>query len=120
MKSILYVILLSFFVIQNVVAHVNGPKWCKSTGLTSVETMICGDKALQGADTLMSHIYKQVMTFKGKEGHEGMWYREVFSNQQDWIKARNRSKSKAQVLDAYMTRNQELYRILLDRRSIKY
>ena len=120
MKSIAYAALLSLFTLQSATAHESAPKWCKSSNLNAVETMICGDKALSGADMLMSHIYQQVMAFRGEEGHEGHWPGEVISNQQDWISARNKAKSQAQILDAYMTRNQELYRILLDRRSTKY
>lgn len=88
------------------------PKWCLSSQLTPVEMLICGDDTLLAAENLMSKVHSNLMSYSGKEGHEGMWYREVKSNQRDWLTQRNKSKNEAEILDAYISRIQELYRVL--------
>lgn len=95
----------------------NGPQWCESDKLSKVEKVICGDVVLSASDVLMSGLYKEVMSYRGKEGHEGHWPGEVISNQRDWVKKRNESADRVKILDAYMTRIPELYRLLQNRLS---
>lgn len=102
---------------QSVFAADCGPKWCESASLSKVEKLICGDKSLRAADVLMSGVYKELMSYRGKEGHEGMWGREVSSNQKDWIEERNKMTESSKLMDAYMSRTQELYRNLQQRRD---
>ena len=77
-----------------------------------VEMLICGDDTLLAAERLMSRIHGDLMSYRGKEGHEGMWPGEVKSNQRDWLVSRNKSKNETDILDSYMSRIQELYRVL--------
>lgn len=88
------------------------PKWCTATSLTPTENLICGDLALSSADMLQSELYRKAMSYKGKQGYEGMWYREVQSDQQDWLAQRNKTTSKEPLLDLYVKRIVSLNQVL--------
>ena len=88
------------------------PSWCKSNKLVLAEQYICTSRVLGSADMLLNEIYARVMKFKGKEGQEGMWAREVKSNQIDWIKKRNKMEDENEVLASYMGRIDTLYATL--------
>lgn len=115
LKTILMAWSLLFLLNTSVLAEEYKPKWCEAEKLSEVETLICEDGTLRSADALMDQLYKELMSYKGKEGHEGMWYREVKSDQIDWLAKRNNAKNRVEVLDAYMSRNNELYSFLKDR-----
>ncbi|MCH9741409.1 MAG: lysozyme inhibitor LprI family protein [Epsilonproteobacteria bacterium] len=93
------------------------PSWCKSSKLVLAEQYICTLRVLGSADMLLNEIYARVMKFKGKEGQEGMWAREVKSNQMDWIKKRNKIEDEDEVLASYMGRIDKLYAILKDKQT---
>ena len=97
--------------------NATGPKWCSADSLSKVEKVICDDAVLAASDVLMSGLYKEVMSYRGKEGHEGNWPGEVISNQRDWVVKRNESTDRVKILDAYMARIPELYGVLQNRLS---
>ncbi|EIJ36301.1 lysozyme inhibitor LprI family protein [Thiothrix nivea] len=82
--------------------------WCKANTLSATEKLICADAGLQAADNLMDSLYQEVMSYKGKPGHEGMWSGEVQSDQQDWLKSRNQLSAKNPLMDSYLQRIGEL------------
>ena len=85
------------------------PKWCSSNKLSKAERIICSDRFLQEADVLLSKTYKKLMSYRGKEGHEGMWYRELKDNQEDWLKERNKLSDKSKIMDSYMDNIKLIY-----------
>lgn len=95
------------------------PKWCEADKLTKVEQVICDDNVLATSDILMASLYKEIMSYRGKEGHEGHWPGEIISNQRDWVKERNATSKRVKLLDLYMTRIQELHLALQNRLRAK-
>lgn len=108
-------ILLCFSLLSPAMAGDYSPNWCKSPKLSTTEKMICDDRTLRSADLLMSNVYADIMKLKGKPGHEGMWHREVYSDQIDWLKKRNQADSQQSLLDLYLTRTQALANLIKNR-----
>ena len=88
------------------------PVWCKKANLTVTETTICDDNTLSKADLLLDHMYRAVLSFRGLEGHEGMWPGEIISDQRDFLEQRDKLTDKAEILDVYTTRIKSLTQML--------
>jgi len=86
------------------------PKWCGGKQLSNyTEVTICKNPILWATDATLSSIYKELMGYKGKKGHEGNWYKEIKTNQKKWLKDRNKLNDKNPILDSYMNRIDTLY-----------
>jgi uncharacterized protein len=86
------------------------PKWCSVKQLSNyTEVTICANSTLWATDATLSSIYKELMGYKDKKGHEGNWYKEVKDNQRTWLKERNKLNDKNPILDSYMKRIDTLY-----------
>ncbi|MFT5897025.1 MAG: hypothetical protein ACI8VW_003909, partial [bacterium] len=96
------VLLASSFMPISVIAA--QPVWCNNAGLLEAEITICNDETLSKADSLLDQMYRAVLSFRGLEGHEGMWPSEIISNQRDWLEQRNKLSGRFDILDAYTTR----------------
>jgi len=96
--------------------------WCNAKKLSIPEQNICGSVNLRAADSLLNSTYKKLLSFRGKEGQEGMWSGEVKSNQLEWMKERNKlieenafslemseSYLEMLVLGKYLSRINDLY-----------
>lgn len=119
-KSVLATSVLLFFSSTIALADSNTvitPSWCETEELSKTEKVICDDPILASSDILMTGLYAEVMSYRGKEGHEGHWPGEVKSNQRDWMEKRNESADREKLLDAYMMRIQALYSALQNRLS---
>jgi len=118
MKKIIIVVATMTFGLS---AYANSmPKWCSSDRLSKTEHIICSDRFLREADILLSKTYKKLMSYRGKEGHEGMWYREVKDNQKDWLKERNRLSDRSKIMDSYMDNIKLLYGELDGHRKLDF
>jgi len=86
------------------------PKWCTGKQLSHyTEGIICENPILWTTDATLSNIYKELMGYKDKKGHEGNWYKELKTNQKKWLKERNKLNSKNPILESYMQRIDTLY-----------
>jgi uncharacterized protein YecT (DUF1311 family) len=105
-------------------------QWCDSKKLSIAEQTICDSSSLRAADILLNNSYKKLLNFSGKEGQEGMWPREVKSNQLDWMKERNKlieknsfnleldtSTQETIALNNYLTRITDLQGQIKDREA---
>ena len=110
-------ILLSMAVLTLSAQANSTPSWCKSKNLKTVEQYICDSQILGSADTLLNELYKSVMSYKGKEGQEGMWAGEVKGSQVEWIKERNKLEDEDEVLGSYMGRIDDLYATLKEKQA---
>ncbi len=88
------------------------PAWCTADTLTPVEQTICDDTTLSQADALLDQLYRAVLSFRGLEGHEGMWPGEIISDQREWIEQRNTLQGRSEILEAYSNRIQTLTQVL--------
>ena len=88
------------------------PAWCNAETLNPTEQIICDDPTLSQADALLEQLYRAILSFRGLEGHEGMWPGEIISNQRDWIVERNNLRDRGEILDAYSARIQSLTSVL--------
>ena len=88
------------------------PAWCNAEALNPTEQIICDDPTLSQADALLEQLYRAILSFRGLEGHEGMWPGEIISNQRDWIVERNNLRDRTEILDAYSARIQSLTSVL--------
>ena len=88
------------------------PAWCETTELSSTELTICNEPTLSKADLLVDQMYKAVLSFRGMEGHEGMWPGEIISNQRDFLEQRNKLTKKSDILTAYTQRINALSNML--------
>ena len=117
MKKIIIVVSIMAFGIS---AYADSaPEWCSSNKLSKTEKIICSDTFLQEADILLSKIYKKLMSYSGKEGHEGMWYREIKDGQQQWLKERNKLSDKSKIMDSYMDNIKLMYGELDERLKVE-
>ncbi len=113
MKAIYVTLLLSLLVLP---ASADNCKisWCGSNKLSTTEKQICADPTLRAADVFLNRIYKELMRYRGKEGHEGHWPDAVKDEQIAWIKKRNEITEKSKLLTSYMTRIRQIYNWLND------
>lgn len=88
------------------------PAWCNANTLEPAEQIICTDPTLSKADALLEQLYRAILSFRGLEGHEGMWPSEIISNQRDWVATRNTLTDKSDILDSYSARIQSLTNVL--------
>ena len=96
------------------------PKWCSKKQLSSyTEGIICENPILWATDATLSNIYKELMSYKDKKGHEGNWYKEVKDNQKSWLKERNKLNTKNPILESYMKRIDTLYGHLKEQINIE-
>lgn len=93
-------------------AHAATPIWCSAESLNPTEQLICDDPTLSKADALLEQLYRAILSFRGLEGHEGMWPSEIISNQRDWIASRNSLTDRSDILDSYAARIQSLTNVL--------
>lgn len=88
------------------------PTWCKKPELTNIEATICNDDTLSKADSLLDQMYRAVLSYRGLEGHEGMWPGEIISDQQEFLEKRNKLSTKSDILEIYTTRIKSLTNML--------
>ncbi len=111
MKKIFLILFLSFFILP-VGADSCKINWCSSSKLSIIEKRICSDPALRASEVLLSQLYKEIMRYRGKEGHEGHWPDSLRDEQRRWLKKRNQLLERSALLNIYMLRIQQLHQFL--------
>ena len=111
MKRMFLILFLSFSILP-VAADSCKINWCNSSKLTMIEKRICSDPALRASEVLLSQLYKEIMSYRGKEGHEGHWPDSLRDAQKRWLKKRNQLLERSALLNIYMLRIQRLHQFL--------
>ena len=116
MKRKFLILFLSFFILSVKADHCK-INWCKSNKLSIIEKRICSDPALRASEVLLSQLYKEIMRYRGKEGHEGHWPDALKDEQIKWIKKRNQLLERSALLNSYILRIQQLHQLLSEHTS---